>query len=99
METSWLSYFFIDYSDFLLADYLYSPPWKNPSCFFSFKPFRCPKAQSFRISEQHPNLQLSRVKLTSLGCVVDVVLSNIKTECWEKFESVSTYEEIIEKDW
>ena len=99
METSWLSYFFIDYSDFLLANYLYSSPWKNPSCFFDFGPFWRPKAQSFRISEQHPNFQFSRVMLTSLGYVADVVLSNIKKDCWGKFEPVSTYEEITEKDW
>ena len=36
--------------------------------------------------------------LTSLGYVVDVVLSNIKKDCWGKFEPVSTYEEITEKD-
>ena len=72
---------------------------KNPSCFFDFGPFWRPKAQSFRISEQHPNFQFSRVMLTSLGYVVDVVLSNIKKDCWGKFEPVSTYEEITEKDW
>ena len=64
---------------------------KNSSCFFNFSPFRRAKAQSFRISDQPPNFQLSRVMLTSLGCVVDVVLSNIKKDGWEKFQSVSTY--------
>ena len=66
----------------------YSPPWKNSSCFFNFKPFRRPKTQSFRIPEQPPNFQLSRVMHTIWGCVVDVVLSNIKKDRWEKFQSV-----------
>ena len=92
METKWMSYCFIDYSDFLIANSLHSPPWKSPSC-FSNSTSKNAKLPDFRTT---PNFQFSRVMLTAWTCVIDAVLSQIKKDRWEKFQSVSTDEKIIE---
>ena len=92
METNWMSYCFIDYPNFLIANSPYLSPWENPSC-FSNSTSKQAKLPDFRTPSY---FQLSCVMLTAWGCVVDVVLSQIKDR-WQKFQSVLTYEKIIEK--
>ena len=87
-----MSYCFIDYPNFLIANSPYLSPWENPSC-FSNSTSKQAKLPDFRTPSY---FQLSCVMLTAWGCVVDVVLSQIKDR-WQKFQSVLTYEKIIEK--
>ena len=77
METNWLSYCFIDYSDFLIANSPYSLSGKNSSEFLDFGSIGRPKALNFWGSEHSPNYQFLRAILTGWRYVFHVALSQI----------------------
>ena len=62
---NYLPYWFINYSDFLIANSSYSSPRKNLSSFFNVGPIRRKKMLGFLGSEHSPKLQLLGSMLTT----------------------------------
>lgn len=86
---------FIDYSNFLVANSPYSPPWKNLYSLFNFGPLQRPNILGFCCSNNSPNFQFQAYNMM-LCCQCS--FASDKRDRWENFSLFRSLQMIKENN-